>query len=182
MDLRPPEALHGPRVTLRRFRLDDAQALRAAIAASFETLRPWMPWAQAPPTDDSVLAFLEPAAGQFGGPSPANYAIILREAEQLVGACGMLPRIGPGAVELGYWVHAAFLRRGIAAEAARLLTNAALALPDIARVEIHCDEANVASQSVARSLGYRLDRIEADRVGAPGEIGRSMVWVTGAPV
>jgi RimJ/RimL family protein N-acetyltransferase len=182
MDLQPPEALHGPRITLRRYRMSDAAAIRDAIALSLENLRPWMPWAQSPPTEESVLAFLVPAAERFGGTAAADYAMILRDAEQYVGGCGMMPRIGPGAVEIGYWVHAAFLRRGIATEASRLLTNAALALPGITRVEIHCDEANVPSQSVARSLGFRLDRVEADRAESPGEVGRSMIWVTEAPV
>ena len=44
-------------------------------------------------------------------------------------------------------------------------------------MEIHCDEANVRSAAVPRRLGYRLDRIEDDDVTAPGEIGRSMIWV-----
>lgn len=182
MDLNPPEILHGPTVTLRRYRLDDAGAIREAIAASLETLRPWMPWAQGPPTQASVMAFLGPAAEHFGGGVAADYAIILREAEQYVGGCGMMPRVGPAAVEIGYWVHTAYLRRGIASEATRLLTNAALEIPGITSVEIHCDEANIASQSVARSLGFRLERITADNVEAPGEVGRSMIWVTSAPV
>ena len=33
------------------------------------------------------------------------------------------------------------------------------------------------SAAVARRLGYRLDRIEVDRVSAPGDLGRSMIWV-----
>jgi RimJ/RimL family protein N-acetyltransferase len=182
MDLNPPETLHGPTATLRRYRLDDAAAIREAIEASLETLRPWMPWAQAPPTDASVMAFLGPAAEHFGGAASADYAIILRDAEQYIGGCGMMPRVGPAAVEIGYWVHSAFRRRGIASEAARLLTNAALEIPGITSVEIHCDEANIPSQSVARSLGFRLERIEADKVETPGEVGRSMIWVTDAPV
>jgi RimJ/RimL family protein N-acetyltransferase len=182
MDLRPPEVLHGPTVTLRRYRVDDASAIRDAIACSLEVLRPWMPWAQAPPTEESVMAFLGPAVAQFGGAAAADYAIILRDAEQYVGGCGMMPRVGPAAVEIGYWVHAAFLRRGIASESARLLTNAALAIPGIRSVEIHCDEANVPSQSVARSLGFRLDRVEADDVEAPGDAGRSMIWMRETPV
>lgn len=182
MDLQPPEALHGPTVTLRRYRLSDAAAVREAIDASLTTLRPWMPWAQPAPTEESVLAFLVPAVERFGGTVAADYAIILRDAEQYIGGCGMMPRVGPGSVEIGYWVHAGFLRRGIAAEAARLLTNAALALPGITSVEIHCDEANIPSQSVARSLGFRLDRIEVDTIETPAEAGRSMIWVTDAPV
>ncbi len=157
-------------MTLRRY--------ASAIAASLETLR-------------AVDAVGADAAHRVVGPgvsrcrrfsssavtAAADYAIILRNEEQYVGGCGMMPRVGPAAVEVGYWVHAAYLRRGIASEAARLLTNAALAIPGITSVEIHCDEANIPSQNVARSLGFRLDRIEPDKAETPGEIGRSMIWV-----
>ena len=53
-------------------------------------------------------------------------------------------------------------------------------LSDIQRAEIHCDEANVASAAVPRRLGYHLDRIVPDEVEAPGEVGRSMIWVMDA--
>ena len=46
------------------------------------------------------------------------------------------PRIGPGAIELGYWVHVDFTGRGYATACARALTQAGLALSDVARVEI----------------------------------------------
>jgi len=59
------------------------------------------------------------------------------------------------------------------------MTSVALAMPDVMRVEIHCDAANAASAAVARKLGYRLDRIEERRPEAPGESGRLMVWTRG---
>ena len=127
MDFHPPEELHGEIVTLRRYRLTDHDALKAAIAASLEELRDWMPWAQEPPTDASVASFLEPAVERFGGDAAANYAIMLRDGGQFAGGCGLMPRIGPGALEIGYWVHSGYHRRGIATESARLLTNVGLA-------------------------------------------------------
>jgi RimJ/RimL family protein N-acetyltransferase len=57
------------------------------------------------------------------------------------------------------------------------LAKAALDLPDVHRVEIHCDEGNVRSQGVPTRLGYRLARVEDDGVQAPAEVGRSMIWV-----
>jgi len=32
-------------------------------------------------------------------------------------------------------------------------------------------------QRIFDGLGYRLDRIEADEIKAPGEVGRDLVWV-----
>src|SRR5262249_60537312 len=71
-------------------------------------------------------------------------------------------------------------RRGFATAAAEALTSAALGLPGVRRVEIHCDEANVASAAIPRKLGYRLDRVVAHEPEAPGESGRRMIWVRDA--
>ncbi len=178
MDFHPPDELRGETVTLRRYRLTDGAAVKDAIAASLDSLRAWMPWAQSAPTDESVTAFLQPAIEHFGGDAPANYAITLRETGQFVGGCGLMPRIGPGALEIGYWVHIAYRRRGIATESARLLVNAALALPGTLSVEIHCDQGNIASAGVARTLDFRLDRVVPDALDAPAKTGRSMIWTT----
>lgn len=172
-----PEELRGDGVILRRYRPDDLEALKEAIATSHEHLRGWMPWAAEPPTDDSVLAFLTPAIDDFGGEAPANYAITRPEDGAYVGGCGLMPRVGEGALEIGYWVNVRHTRRGIGTEATRLLTAAALALEGVERVEIHCDEANVPSAAIPQRLGYRLDRIETEEPDAPLEIGRTMIWV-----
>jgi RimJ/RimL family protein N-acetyltransferase len=136
-----------------------------------------MPWAAAPPTDASVLEFLTPSVESFGGSAPANYAITRAGDGAYLGGCGLMSRVGEGALEIGYWVDVRHTRRGIGTDAARPLTAAALPLEGVERVEIHCDEANVASAAIPRRLGYRLDRIEADEPEAPLETGRSMIWV-----
>lgn len=181
MEFHPPDALHGDTVVLRRYRLTDGAALKDAIAASLGSLRPWMPWAQTAPTDASVMAFLEPSVAQFGGDAAANYAIRLRDSDLYVGGCGLMPRIGPEALEIGYWVHAAYQRRGIATAAARLLTDAAFALPGVHRVEIHCDEGNIASAGVPRTLGFRLDGVVPAAADSPASTGCHMVWIADRP-
>ena len=90
---------------------------------------------------------------------------------------GLHGRIGPGALEIGYWVGEGHTGRGLATAGARALAEAALALPGVGRVEIHCDEANTASAAVPRKLGFRLDRIEEALITAPSETGRKLIWV-----
>jgi RimJ/RimL family protein N-acetyltransferase len=97
--------------------------------------------------------------------------------QRAVGSIGLHARIGAGALEIGYWIHSAFTGHGIATTCAGALTTAALALPDVTRVEIHCDEANVRSAAIPRRLGYRLARVEPAQITAPGEVGRDMIWV-----
>jgi RimJ/RimL family protein N-acetyltransferase len=176
----PPAEIIGAKVVLRRPRYpEDLIPLRAALNASFEHLRGWMPWAQSPATDQSVRTFLEPTARDFGD-SAAHYAITLRGTGEYAGLCGLEARIGEGALEIGYWADVRHMGRGLVTEAAGLLTATALALDGVTRVEIHCDEANARSAAVPRRLGYHLDRIERDEIEAPNEVGRSMIWVAEA--
>lgn len=132
---------------------DDAAGLAAAIAASLDHLRPWMPWAADEPHDLAwhrarIRAGVEDEAA--GGD---RLRVIVADGE-VVGACGLHRRIGPGGLELGYWVRAGWTRRGIATAAVAQLVGEAFADPGIATVEIHHDAANVASGAVAAAAGF----------------------------
>ncbi len=179
---RPPELLPlGNGAHLRRRRLADAAGLNAAVLANLDHLRPWMPWAQQAPTlpESEQLSVRGEAAWDEG--SDFLYLLGLdAEPALVIGGFGLHGRIGPGALEIGYWVHREHTGRGLATAAARALTSAALALPGITRAEIHCDESNAASAAVPRKLGYTLDRIVQEAPTAPAETGRKMIWLTGA--
>jgi RimJ/RimL family protein N-acetyltransferase len=95
---------------------------------------------------------------------------------RVAGGCGLHRRIGPCGLEIGYWTHPAFLRRGIATRAAALLTDAAFAVPGITHVEIHHDKANEASRGVPVNLGYRLIGELPDEPDAPADLGIECRW------
>src|SRR3954452_11299172 len=90
---------------------DDAPALSRAIAESLEHLRPWMHWiADEPLSLEERRAWMLDPAG-----NDEHYGLWL--GDRVVGGCGLHRRLGPGALEIGYWVHAAFTRRGLATAA-----------------------------------------------------------------
>jgi len=142
---------HG--LVLRRWRTDDAPALLTAIERSLPELRGFMPWAMEVPTIESVGTFLERVV------SGASIAFGLYEADgALVGGFGIHDRRGPGILEIGYWVRSDRTGRGYGTAVARTLTDTAFdRFPEVNRIEIHCDPANVASGAIAAKLGYRLD-------------------------
>ncbi len=173
---RPHELLDAGSVRLRRHRVADAEGIAEAVAASITELRPWMPWATDEATDVHFQRQrLESAVGQWEVGSDFSY-VVLDDEDRILGVMSLMARIGPDALEIGYWLRSDFTGRGIATACVAALTKAALALPDVVNVEIHCDEANVRSAAIPQRLGYRLDRIEADEISAPGGIGRSMIW------
>ncbi|MFJ8042498.1 GNAT family N-acetyltransferase [Kitasatospora sp. NPDC096147] len=176
---RPPELIALPNgVHLRRRSLADSERLNAATVGNLDHLRPWMEWAATAPTlaQTRELAVAGVTAWEDG--TDFMYLAGLDEDPgSVVGAFGLHGRIGPGALEIGYWVSASHTGRRIATESAAALTEAALALPGITRVEIRCDEANHLSAAIPRRLGYRLDRTDDFTPTAPAETGRKLIWV-----
>ena len=179
----PPERMQtASGAVLRRARPGDAEAFAEAVGESLDHLRHWMPWAVPVATEAAVQRDrLVMADASWADGSDYEFAILPADEARIIGGCGLMRRIGPGAIEIGYWVHVDHTRRGHATAAARALTAAAWTLPDVERVEIHCDEANVASAAVPARLGYRLDRIQDDEPKAPAVSGRSMIWIAERP-
>jgi RimJ/RimL family protein N-acetyltransferase len=188
---RPDETIRSADVTLTRARLDDVDDLVAAVNSSLDELRPWMPWAQVPATPASIGEFLERAVANWEAGHEFQFAIRGAssggsvgvndggETGALVGFCGLHDRVGPGGLEIGYWVRSDHTGRGLATAAASALTSSALGLQGVSRVEIHCDAANLGSAAIPNKLGYRLDRVENRPPAAPGETARHMIWVFG---
>jgi len=160
-------------VLLRRHREDDLDAVYGAVTESLDHLRPWMPWA-ADYTRQSAFEFLVASARRWEDGSEYNYAIVTEGA--LAGGCGLMARIGPGGLEIGYWVRQGYTRRGLATAAAAALIEQAFLLPGVDRVEIVTDELNVASAGVPRKLGFtEIGRRPLD-MPPPAGTGLGVVW------
>jgi RimJ/RimL family protein N-acetyltransferase len=140
-----------------------------------EHLRPWLPWAAGFGLEEAAQ-FTERCEQDWESGAAFNYAITSGGAA--MGSCGLMARIGPGGLEIGYWVDARHLRRGLATAAAAALVSAAFGLPGIDRVEIVHDEANVASSGVPRKLGFTqiARRPHPDGPETSAESGTDVVW------
>ena len=173
-----PERLLIEGGELFRLRETDADDVAAAVRVSLSHLRPWMPWvteSAADPVAQRVRA--REAERQWDEGSDFSYVLRAREGGPVLGMFGLHRRIGPAALEIGYWLHRDYLGRGYATKAVSALTEAALSLQDINRVEIHTDEPNTASAAVPRRLRYRLDRVDRKAPQALGETGQKQIWV-----
>jgi RimJ/RimL family protein N-acetyltransferase len=173
----PPECIDLPGLLLRRMRESDAAMVADSVATNVDWLAAWMPWARASTTVEFQKQRMPTVLSNWELGTTYEYAAVDPQTGGHLGTFSLERRIGPGAIELGYWLIEAASSRGHAKAAARALTEAGLALPDVDRVEIHCDQANLRSQRIPERLGYRLDRIENDEVQTPFEVGRSMIWV-----
>jgi RimJ/RimL family protein N-acetyltransferase len=163
--------------TMRAWSPADAAALRAALEESDAHLRAWTPWV----VDGRVPGLtleerLARHAADFAAGREWVYGLFDPSGRVVLGGCGLHPRIGPRAVELGYWLSVAHTGRGLATQAAGALTQLAFASPEVDRVEIRCDPRNHASARVPARLGYELTADTTEATGAGGETVQLMIW------
>lgn len=161
-------------VTLRRWREQDAPALHRVVQESMAHLRPWMAWVANGYPPEAAAAFVASAADDWATGTAFNYAIFV--SGRLAGAASLMARVGPGGLELGYWLHPDHVGHGVATRAASLLVAEAFRT-GAKRVEIVTDVANTRSAAIPKRLGFRVvDRRPPQEPVTPGEDGLDVVW------
>jgi len=170
----PSEVLSHGQARLRRWRATDVDEVYHVVSDCLDHLRPWMPWAEGYDRA-SAARFMALSEHDWDAGVAYHYAILSDGA--IAGSCGLMRRIGPRGMEIGYWLHPAYTGRGLATDAAAALVEQAFALPGVDYVEILHDLANTASGGIPRRLGFgQLERRARSQPEAPGEAGVSVVW------
>jgi len=178
MNTSPPERIELDLDTnLRWMTVDDAATVARAVGESLDHLKPWMPWADAQSADvEFQRGRLRNQPRQRERAEEWQYGLFGAD-DAFLGSFGLMTRRGPGTLEIGYWLHVDAGSRGHATQAARALTEVGLQVDGVHRMMIVCDEANVRSAAIPKRLGYTLDRVEQRPPEAPGETGRTQIWV-----
>jgi ribosomal-protein-serine acetyltransferase len=161
-------------VTLRRWREMDATTLYEVVQESLEHLRPWMAWVADGYSMAAATEFVADTQDEWARGASFNYAIFV--SGRLAGAASLMARIGPGGLEIGYWLHPAYVGRGVATRTVSLLVTEAFRT-GANRVEIVTDVANFRSAAVPRRLGFtEVERRPPQEPVTPGEDGLDIIW------
>jgi ribosomal-protein-serine acetyltransferase len=161
-------------LVLKRWEPAWAEQAAAAVRESLPELREFLPWAGDDYDAETSRAYLEKSKQDWADGTEFNYAMFTATGE-LVGAIGMMTRMGPGVLELGYWTRTAYAGRGYMTAAVEALSRVALAMPGIDRVAIRHDVANGASAAVAAKAGFVEVRRATREPEAPGETGTDVI-------
>lgn len=150
---------------LRLLEESDADELYGLIDADREQLAEWLPWAAGQAPEDTV-EFIRGGRDQVAR-NDGFQAAIVRE-ERIAGVIGFA-RVDwdNRATQLGYWLGARSQRRGLMTEAVRALTNHALSIWELTRVEIRAAVGNTRSRAIPERLGFEEEGLlrGAERVG-----------------
>ena len=172
----PPETLECGPVRLDRWRGEDLDDAYDAVDRSREHLWRWMPWSR-DYDRAGAEAYLDLSARQWAERTAFNYRISAAEVgpDRVLGSAGLMARRGPGILEIGYWVRADAVGRGLARRAAQALTDAAFALAGDVVVWICHEPGNSASAAIPARLSFTR---QADPVPAPPDFtdGADVCW------
>ena len=85
--------------------------------------------------------------------------------------------IGPGGLEIGYWIDRDHINQGLASEVAGALVELAFGDPALQFIEMHIDARNVASARVPERLGFSMVELR-QQPAKPGssEMVSMMIW------
>jgi len=160
-----PASIRTERLLLRRWRIEDATQMLAALEANVTHLQPWIPPHVALPAPPPEIALrLAGFIADFETGRGWRYGIFSPDEAQLFGEVSLFPRGLDGRVpfaeadrvEIGYWLRKDVTGQGFATEAARAMFELAGTLPGIGCVEVRCDAMNVRSAAIPERLGFQL--------------------------
>lgn len=151
----PPYRIDTKRLVIRCYDPDDAGALKEAVDASIDHLRPWMSFARFEPQSlEETVNLVRIFRSRFDADENYVYGAFARDESRLLAGTGLHQRGGAGSLEVGYWIRADALRQGYATEITAVLTRVAIELCGAHRVDVQIDPANERSQGVPRKLGF----------------------------
>ena len=150
-----PYRIETERLVIRCYEPRDASLVKEAIDSSREHLQAWMPWALAEPQSlEQKSELIEFFRSSFDTGENFTYGIFAGDESELLGGTGLHPRVGPGGLEIGYWIRASATRRGFVTESTAALTRIGFEVCQADRIEIRIDPRNEASKGIPRKLGF----------------------------
>lgn len=162
-----PEATDG-KITIRRYRSDDAEALFQAATESIAEIWPWMPWCHPQYALQDSQSWIAHCHEAWDAGTEFNFLIEDAATGRYLGGVGVnqIHRANRFA-NLGYWVRTSATRQGIATAATLLMARLAFA-EGLNRVDIVMVDGNQASYRVAQKSGATLEGILRNRIWLHG--------------
>ena len=167
----PAYVIRTARLTIRCYERPDVRAVHRAVLDNVDALSPWMPWVEHEPMPISErAALLRTFRARFDSGEDLIYGIFETDGERYLGGCGLHQRVGPGGLEIGYWIVRDRWGDGLATEAAAALTRVGFERMGAKRMELRIDPSNVRSLAIPPKLGYTKEGTVRGRICIAGEL------------
>jgi RimJ/RimL family protein N-acetyltransferase len=151
---------------LRPWSLDDVDPLLAAVRASLQELRAYMPWAHQPLSREGEYDIIARFQAEYWAGRDYTFGMF-SEGGEILGGLGLHARIplNPRALEVGYWCHSAHAGRGWTTLAVKMAVSLVFDGFRCDRLQVMHDEANAASRAIVEKCGFQYEGTSRKIVG-----------------
>ena len=157
--------LSDGRVTLRRYREEDAEPVYRAVRESIREISPWMPWCHNGYSFDDSKTWSASRDDAWAKGEEYDFIIISNDDGFPLGVCGLNHFDNENRfANVGYWVRTGKTKQGVATSAILLLARFGFDELKLNRIEIVVSTENKPSQRVAEKAGATQEGILRKRL------------------
>lgn len=166
-----PPVLEDDVLVLRRFNVDDVQALYDAVIESRNELTPWMPWCHEYYSRADSEEWIAQHDSLWYSDKSYPLAVFELDTGMFVGGSGLNNlNHEHNIADLGYWIRSSRTGQGYATRAALLSAVFALETCGLTRVQLLVASDNMASRRVADKTGARYEGVMRNRLTVLGTV------------
>lgn len=158
------------RLMLRPFRRRDVGAFHSAVKASVTELQPWLPWIDG---YDRGFAqrFIRESVGSWAERRAYDFTVRpLDDLDRHLGNVSIWPTsVQNGVGEVGYWIRSDETGHGYGTEAAAVAVDIGFAELELHKVILRIAVGNIASEKIAKRLGFSYEGVLRDEVKVGNE-------------
>jgi len=130
-----------------------ANAMFKVVNENRKHLRPWFPWEKLTLKPEDSLKYLFETEEKFKAGKKVDYGIYINN--KYAGSVGIFDINKENkTAEIGYWLSDKFIKKGYTTEAVKIMEKEFFTNGNLNRIQIRCDEKNIASSGVAKKCGY----------------------------
>lgn len=176
-----PERIETKRLILQAPQAGFGEDLYAAILDGYDDYIRWLAWPKQAPSIEEVEADCRKHQAEFIARIFIRYLIIEKSTGEIIGRTAFppqqldwqIPQFG-----ISYFIRRTKRGNGFAVEAVEAMTRLALQTLKAKKVEIFCDEENIASCRVPEKLNYHLEKTEkGDWIRQDGQLANLRTYV-----
>lgn len=144
------------RISLRRFKDDDAQRVHSAVVRNADHLTPFMHWMVPDYSLEMARDFIARSTKAAEARELLGFGIFLDD--ELIGSIGFVGFDWKAAkAEIGYWIGREHEGKGIVSRACRAMIELAFDDLGINRIEIRCSSKNDRSAAIPKRFGFKFE-------------------------
>jgi len=175
-----PEEYRTDRLLMRSWRPGDGPPLTEAVEASYDHLKPWMPWAAPEQSVETSERLVRGFRARWLLAEDFVLAFFSPDGARVLGGSGFHLRHGPlshGVAEIGMWIRADAAGQGLGTHALEALLRWGFSEWPWQRLVWKCDTENHASRRCAEKTGMQLEGVtRGDDFKVGGGERRDTAW------